>query len=48
MNKYEIMLIVDPAIDIAMANEIVESVFDKKNINKACEVRKHYFGIPNQ
>ncbi len=34
MNKYEIMLIVDPAIDIAMANEIVESVFDKKTLTK--------------
>lgn len=34
MNKYEITLIVDPAIDIAMANEIVESVFDKKTLTK--------------
>ncbi|WP_429995118.1 30S ribosomal protein S6 [Mycoplasmopsis bovis] len=46
MNKYEIMLIVDPAIDIAMANEIVESVFDKKNINKAVKLENTTLAYP--
>ncbi|WP_429979871.1 30S ribosomal protein S6, partial [Mycoplasmopsis bovis] len=46
MNKFEIMLIVDPAIDIAMANEIVESVFDKKNINKAVKLENTTLAYP--
>lgn len=38
MNKYEIMLIIDLVIDMVMVNEIVELVFDKKNINKVVKL----------
>ncbi|WP_029513499.1 30S ribosomal protein S6 [Mycoplasmopsis primatum] len=46
MNKYEIMLIVDPAIDMLMATEIVESVFGKKNVSKVEKLENSTLAYP--
>ncbi|WP_338822485.1 30S ribosomal protein S6 [Mycoplasmopsis felifaucium] len=46
MNKYEIMLVVDPAIDSVMATELVESVFGKKNIVKADKLEQTTLAYP--
>lgn len=46
MSKYEIMLIVDPAIDSIMATELVESVFGKKNVSKAEKLEQTTLAYP--
>lgn len=46
MSKYEIMLIVDPAIDVAMATDIVESVFGKTNVKKSEKLENTSLAYP--
>ncbi|MBZ4195254.1 30S ribosomal protein S6 [Mycoplasma tauri] len=46
MNKYEIMLIIDPAVDALMATNVVESVFDKKYISKAEKMENTTLAYP--
>ncbi|WP_027120798.1 30S ribosomal protein S6 [Mycoplasmopsis lipofaciens] len=40
MNKYEIMLILDPKADAEVAYDLVESVFKKTNVKKAQKLER--------
>lgn len=46
MNKYEIMLVVDPAIDNMEATKLIESVFDKKNVKKVEKLEQTTLAYP--